>query len=227
MLTPETHFELGLDVGCGTGYSAIALASYCNAVHAIERSPSMLKHAVPAPNVTYVTGSAESIPVASESVDIVAFGGVLFYADVERALVELFRVCKSEATVLVYDFEVDTESVMTRLGLAGQGTAEPYDHTANFSGIEPEPPKRSRSSNERAQRPRLLEALMTGQETVTLHLSALELSHVLMADSNRLRLLRKAFGDDTENSLETLLGSDNDGHVISAQLYFTKYILHK
>lgn len=46
VLLENEIFSVGLDVGCGTGYSAIALTKYCSQVHGIEPSSSMLQEAI-------------------------------------------------------------------------------------------------------------------------------------------------------------------------------------
>src|SRR5690625_4484968 len=45
VLTGNASFDIGLDIGCGTGYSAVALAKYCKFVYGIDPSPSMLNRA--------------------------------------------------------------------------------------------------------------------------------------------------------------------------------------
>ena len=56
------RFQSGLDLGCGTGRSAVALKNYCDEVRGVEPSPEMLAHAKPQPGITFLSGSAEQIP---------------------------------------------------------------------------------------------------------------------------------------------------------------------
>ncbi|MEO9894623.1 methyltransferase domain-containing protein [Aurantibacter sp.] len=44
-LQKKTH-NIGLDIGCGTGNSSIALAKFCNRVIGIDPSKSMLERAL-------------------------------------------------------------------------------------------------------------------------------------------------------------------------------------
>jgi SAM-dependent methyltransferase len=55
------RFALALDVGCGSGQSAVALAAIAEKVIAIDASAEMLRHATPLPNITYRVGLAEEL----------------------------------------------------------------------------------------------------------------------------------------------------------------------
>lgn len=46
-------FGRGLDVGCGTGQSPIALANYCRQVVWIEPSEAMLQKSIAHPSIAY------------------------------------------------------------------------------------------------------------------------------------------------------------------------------
>src|ERR1044071_950921 len=61
VLSGGEWFSLGLDVGCGTGYSAVALAGHCTRVYAIDPSSSMLANAAANESVIYIGGTAERI----------------------------------------------------------------------------------------------------------------------------------------------------------------------
>src|SRR5699024_12745632 len=63
ILSPYDKFKSGLDIGCGTGYSAIALAQYCAQVYAIDPSQAMLKlSSAEDKNIVYHMASVECIP---------------------------------------------------------------------------------------------------------------------------------------------------------------------
>lgn len=55
----EREIAVGLDLGCGTGYSALALAHHALGVVGVEPSPHMLRRATAHPRVRYVTGAAD------------------------------------------------------------------------------------------------------------------------------------------------------------------------
>lgn len=63
VLSSEELFDDGLDVGCGTGYSAVALADYCLRVYGVEPSQSMLDLAMPHDKIIYLKGTSGNIPL--------------------------------------------------------------------------------------------------------------------------------------------------------------------
>ena len=52
-LNAKNRFDKGLDIGCGNGYSSIALAKWCDQVYGIEVSQKMLETAKKHPKVHY------------------------------------------------------------------------------------------------------------------------------------------------------------------------------
>src|SRR5512135_2775248 len=105
VLSESAHFRAGLDVGCGTGYSALALADACDRVYGIDPSASMLARATADQKVAYLRATADRIPLRNASIDIITFAGSLFYADADATRAEIRRVSPS-GIVIAYDFEV-------------------------------------------------------------------------------------------------------------------------
>jgi SAM-dependent methyltransferase len=101
-----------LDVGCGAGRSTAALASLAQRVIGLEPIPTMLEHRRKvAPHAGFVIGSAEELPFASGSFDLVAAAGSLNYTHLPSALAEIARVLTREGTFLLYDFSVGRRSL--------------------------------------------------------------------------------------------------------------------
>lgn len=92
-----------VDVGCGTGISTLALVPLADSIIAIEPIPAMLNRAPQLPNVTYVLGSAEALPVESSSCDLIAVGSALHWFDKELFLREANRIAKPDAWLVIYD----------------------------------------------------------------------------------------------------------------------------
>lgn len=127
----------GLDVGCGTGHSAVALAQYCEGVIGIDPSRAMLARAIEHPRVTYALQAHETLDLADNRFDLATFAGSLHYAKSQNLIDEVVRVCKKGAQILVYDFELLLDHIIT--SLIPEGHAAPpstYDHRANFSGLD-------------------------------------------------------------------------------------------
>ena len=77
VLDDRGPFDVGLDVGCGTGRSAVALAAHCTRVQGVDPSPAMLAQATAHDRITYREGNAEALPLPARSVDVVTYAGVL------------------------------------------------------------------------------------------------------------------------------------------------------
>jgi len=206
VLSENDLFATGVDVGCGTGYSAIALADHCTRVYGIDPSPSMLTRATPHERVVYLGGAAEHIPLPDGSVDIVTFAGSLFYADSDESREELRRVSLSAAVVIVYDFEVLLGDVLRRCGIHAPEAESDYNHRANFSGVSG------------------FTELAVGSERVGVEGTASELAHVLLSDSSRFdQFATKYRASDPFVALTEELRSAYDRATIEADIYYSKY----
>ncbi len=209
LLSTDESFSLGLDVGCGTGYSAIALSGHCARVYGIDPSPWMLSRATAHTQVTYLEGAAERIPLPDRSVDVVTFAGSLFYADTGAACGQLRRVCREDAVVVVYDFEILLEKVLQRFGMELHAGESDYDHRVNFSGEVG------------------FEELAVGRDRIAVDMRASDLAHILLSDSNRLyRFAEMYHNSDFFPVLEADLRSEFDNARLEAKIYYSKYRLN-
>jgi len=72
-----THFGTAVDVGTGPGFTAFAIAPYCDRVIATDVTPQMLeevrrlRHEREAPKTQMALAAAESLPFADGSIDLV------------------------------------------------------------------------------------------------------------------------------------------------------------
>ena len=132
-LDEDVQFNHGLDIGSGTGQSAIALSNYCSQVAGVEPSLDMLENSIPSAKVTYTHFDKELIDFPDQTFDIVTFAGSLFYAKSQHIADEVARVSKTSAVILVYDFEiVFTEE---EVGFKPITIPSNYDHSTDFSGL--------------------------------------------------------------------------------------------
>lgn len=109
-----------VDVGCGSGYFARLLATKVGTtgtVVGVDAAPEMVEYAARRTrgraNCDFKTGSAESLPLADGSVDIVVSSLVLHHLPHEvqaAAAGEMRRVLRPGGTVLIADMEVATDS---------------------------------------------------------------------------------------------------------------------
>lgn len=199
-------FDNGLDIGCGTGYSTIALCNYCNKVYGIDPAPSMLDKTIPNNKIEYMSGKGSSIPLNNSSIDIVTLAGSLFYAKSKGLTKELIRICKTEALIIPYDFEIILDDILLKNGITQEKIESDYNHEINFSDD-----------------PNFIEQCVS-KEMITLELYPVQLVHLLLANSN----IYEAFALHLNQTnpygvlLENLRSKKNI-HQVSANIYYSKY----
>jgi SAM-dependent methyltransferase len=95
-----------LDLGCGAGLSTKVLQTRASQAIGIDPSPSMVHWAKKlVPNAAFLAGSAEAIPLANGTVELVTAAGSLNYAESRDFFLETARVLTSEGRLVIYDFE--------------------------------------------------------------------------------------------------------------------------
>lgn len=93
------------DIGAGTGNYAFALASRGYYLQAIEPSAVMRSQATPHVDVRWSEGTAESIPLAANSVDaVVCILAAHHFGSLVQAITEMNRICR-EGPVLLLTFD--------------------------------------------------------------------------------------------------------------------------
>lgn len=198
----------GLDVGCGTGRSSVALGPLCGHVLGCDPSPEMIAAATPQPGISYVCGTLDAVTRPDGGFDVVSFAGVLAYLDAEATLTTLRQLCAPGAHVLVYDFRVQVEDVLACLNVGVEAGDSGYDHRRNFEahvGVE---------------------TVTQGQKGVALAATATEAAHVLLSSAERYAALQDVFGsEDLLRQVTDRLVAQGFGGEITAQTYWTLHRL--
>src|SRR5690625_1496286 len=79
-LDRSESFRSALDVGCGTGYSSLALVPFSDRICGIDNSEEMLNLAEKHPKISYKFGDVDSLSdLTDQPFDIVTFAGSLVY----------------------------------------------------------------------------------------------------------------------------------------------------
>ncbi|MEZ8144225.1 malonyl-[acyl-carrier protein] O-methyltransferase BioC [Enterovibrio norvegicus FF-33] len=102
-LLPDWQEKTVLDLGCGTGYFSEQIAKHGAQVIALDLSEQMLEHARArcGDALQYVSGDAESLPFADNSVDVVFTSLALQWCnDLSVPLQEMKRVVRPGGTIL-------------------------------------------------------------------------------------------------------------------------------
>ena len=209
VLSSEDVFYKGVDIGCGTGYSAVALAKYALCVYGIDPSQSMLEEAMPHERITYQQGTGENLPLSEKSVEVVTFAGSLFYAKSDLLIEELKRVCVDAALIISYDFEVLIDEILAQYNIAFENAISDYDHSLNFSG-----------------RVDFVE-MKVGQECLAFEVTAIELAHILLSTTQRYEAFVGKYGvSDPFSVLVRELEETETLCHLKANIYFSKYEIH-
>lgn len=207
LIPPGERFGTGLDIGCGTGYSAVALAAHCQRVLGIDPSPDMLSRAQPHPQVTYLPGSGEGLEALPEAgFHIVTFAGSLNYTKSDRLRSGLRHVLAPRGRVLVYDFEIRVDDVLPGFGLPTAPGPSGYNHAINLSDW----PEFVRET--------------VATERLRLAVSAAEMAHLLLSDSARHDALRRRWPEaDLFVTVAAELQRTGERPALEADLFLAGY----
>lgn len=94
-----------LDIGCGAGRSTAALEPLARTVVGIDPWSAMLAHRRDvAPHATFAVSTAERLPFASSSFDLITAAGSINYTDLDMSFPEVARTLTSSGTLVIYDF---------------------------------------------------------------------------------------------------------------------------
>jgi len=200
--------RIGLDIGCGTGRSAQELANFCDHVVGLEPSKSMLFKTEKHEKVDYVNSLGEQIPIAAKSVDVVTLAGSLNYIERNSLVNELVRICRAEAEIVVYDFEVDLIDFDKFLGMNLIKRSLEYDHSANLS-----------------EHTKFDEVSIVEDELSTTA-SPLEIAHLLLSDRERHNALcRKYKTSNPVKLIEDKISSMSKTIPIKSNIFYSVYVL--
>ena len=167
----------------------------------------MLKKASRHPGINYVIGSGEEIPFANDSFDVVTIAGSLNYLDQTKLVEELNRVCRLEAKILVYDFEVVLDEIMKQLNLAGENHSSGYDHSTNLSG----------SSD--------IEEVLVVDDFHWFELDSAEMAHLLLSVNGLFEALQERYrAGDFFDSFKKEIEAINFSFRLRANIHYSMYL---
>ena len=96
--------ERALDCATGNGQAAAGLAAHFAAVVATDLSLPQLHRAAPVANVRYVAASAEHLPLAARTVDLVAIAQALHWFATDAFYAEVRRVARPGAVIAAWSY---------------------------------------------------------------------------------------------------------------------------
>lgn len=95
--------KCGLDLGCGTGLSTVALAECVPLVVGIDITEAMLRMTSPRDNTFYVCAAAERLPLGSGSCDFLTVSSAIHWFDQQAFFAEAARVLLPGGCLAIYD----------------------------------------------------------------------------------------------------------------------------
>jgi SAM-dependent methyltransferase len=104
LINPPKPFRRALDVGCGTGMSSVALLDLAEGVVGLDASTEMLHLARPANRVRYLASSAEVLPFARGSFDLVVACGSIDWVDRSKFMPEVAALLCAGGWLIPLDF---------------------------------------------------------------------------------------------------------------------------
>lgn len=180
-LEKDESFSLGLDVGCGTGQSSIALTSFCEKVIGVEPSKAMLQKTIQHPQVKYQHSDKKHFDFSDDYFDIITFAGSLYYVKSQSLLDEVIRVTKSNSKIIVYDFELLLDFILEKLDLKNMSNkSSNYNHKVSFDNLVKD----------------YLNFEKKFKGYLSLEISISNLSHLLLSSKTHYHLLLQAFGKE-------------------------------
>jgi len=212
-ISEKEGFDIGLDIGCGTGQSSKALTKFCDKVVAIDPSTSMLEEAIYHSHIEYRNYDGERLNFENNSFDIITFAGSLHYANSQKLLDDIVRISKPSGSVVVYDFEFLSESLLQKLGFVSKQQSD-YNHDEDFSGLE---------NNS-------LKLVFQGKEKIDIRIKATDLSHLILSIKEQYSFFKDSFIEDNPHQaltekLKEISGSDD--FQIDFTIFYKHYRVNK
>lgn len=102
-LSLKGRLARALDVGCGTGLSALALKEIAARIVGIDAAPSMLAQARHDARIAYAVAVAERLPFAASEFDLLTLSQVCHWLDRERFFAEAHRTLRPAGWLVIYD----------------------------------------------------------------------------------------------------------------------------
>ncbi|XP_063153901.1 putative methyltransferase DDB_G0268948 isoform X2 [Candoia aspera] len=105
-------FQLGVDVGCGSGQNTLLLAKYFEKVVGTDVSEAQIEEAKRAThplNVSYLACPAEKLPFEDHSVDLITAFSAVHWFDVSSFIKEMDRILKPSGCFILCSNTLDLQ----------------------------------------------------------------------------------------------------------------------
>ena len=208
----DRKFKHGLDIGCGTGKSTVALKRFCKRTLGIDPSTPMLEKTKSEEGIAYDHFDGKHLYFKENSFDIITLAGSWWYGKSQVLLDEICKVGAIDASVVLYDFEIIFTPIYDRLQLKLKPEINNYNHFIDFSDFN-------------AKGFKLHSKVF---EEIRFRVTAKELAHLICSEKEVFKLLQLDY--DALNPFEKLIDMlidiyANNSIELSAKTYCTSYYL--
>ncbi len=97
---------VALDCATGNGQVARTLSSFFQTVCAVDISENQLRHAVTAPNISYLVSRAERSPFKADTFDLITVAQAYHWLDSAEFCTEARRIAKPGALVAIWSYNL-------------------------------------------------------------------------------------------------------------------------
>lgn len=200
-------FKKGLDVGCGTGNSSIALKHFCSRVTGIDPSIHMINRAISYKGVEYVNSDLFDLPVKENTYDIVTFAGSLFYIKSQELLDKILIITKEKGVVVIYDFKIHLNEICSKLFGKSFEKKIQYNHRVSFTGLDK----------------KTLLFISSKSQRLSFDIKADELTHLILSSQKWYRAAQSKYNaDDPFRALKNEMRK-KPNYILTAEIYFSLY----
>ena len=102
-LSLDEPLARALDVGCGTGFSTIALKEIAREIVGVDASAEMVALAEKDARIEYFVATASQLPFAEDEFELITISQAFHWLDREKFLREAARVLRAGGWLVVYD----------------------------------------------------------------------------------------------------------------------------
>lgn len=175
-----------LDVGCGTGFSTVALKEISDKVIGLDVSAEMVALAKRKKGIDLLVGSAEELPFDESRFDLITIAQAVHWIDKRSFFAEAGRVLKPDCWIVAYDNYF--------LGKTADDPDFSVWYRNEFLKIFPSPPRAERSFPAKSEDPKAFVLVREEWHENEIELSARETVDFLLTITNVINAVENGVG---------------------------------
>lgn len=213
--------EFALDVGCGTGLSAVALKGIADKIIAVDSSAEMIDSSIMDDQITYRISKAEEIEL-NHTVGLMTLSGSINWIDEHRFFSKASGLLDSDGWIIIYDNNILGEME------GGLGFSEWYN--GEYSLKYPKPARKEQPLSRSALQESNLTLFKADEYTNSIRYSKDGFVRYIMTQSNitaaikEHRYSRKDIELWLSNKLDPIFGKEERNIVYGGYIWYVKKV---